>query len=121
MSMIEVERLLGKPDRVETEQGGITETEEKVIRWYYQRFPVLASGKDYGATGYLNFVPVRFFRMDADSASSDSIARQYGEQSDAYQTFSYVGSFRWRRSSNDAFAGELGGIPIKQIRNQIPK
>jgi hypothetical protein len=114
MTMLEVERTLGKPDRVETIPGSINGESEQptVIRWHYARFPVMASGKDYGSAGHVNFVPKRFILQDQSVADSDKIAHQYGEGADAYRTFSYVGSFPTRKEYWHPL-GPVEGLPVK--------
>ena len=117
MTMLEVERTLGKPDRIETIPGstkGQFEEEPTVIRWHYARFPVTESGKDYGSAGHVNFVPKRFILQDQTVADSDKFAHQYRvEQADAYRTFSYAGSFPTKKNYWHPL-GPLDGLPLKK-------
>jgi hypothetical protein len=116
MTMLEVERVLGKPDRVETTPGSVNGKFEEptVLRWHYARFPITESGKDYGHPGHVNFVPKRFISRDQEGGDADKPARQYGEQTDAYRTFSYAGSFPTRKEYWDAL-GPLDGLPLKEL------
>jgi hypothetical protein len=115
MTMLEVEKALGKPDRVETLRGSTDGKFEEptVIRWHYARFPITASGAEYGRPGHVNFVPKRFISRGQTAAEADSIARQYGEQADAYRTFSYAGSFPTRKEYWNGL-GPLDGLPLKE-------
>jgi len=116
MTMLEVEKVIGKADRIETVPGKIDGKYEHptVIRWYYSKFPVQKSGKDYGDPGHINFVPLRFTEHDPDPAASDNIAREYGEQSDAYRSFSYRGSFPTKKEYWPSL-GSLDFIPLKDL------
>lgn len=116
MTMLEVEKVIGKADRIETVPGKIAGKFEEptVIRWYYSKFPVNESGKDYGSPGHINFVPLRFTEHDPDPAGSDKLAREYGEQSDTYRTFSYSGSFPTNKEYWHSL-GSLDGIPLKDL------
>ena len=122
MTMLEVEKMIGKPDRIETVPGEIDVRSfgrfEKptVIRWYYSKFPVQKSGPDYATPGHINFVPLCFTEHDPDSPASDKFAREYGEQSGVYRTFSYTGSFPTKKHYWSSL-GSLDAIPVKHLPN----
>ena len=117
MRMSEVEAILGKPDKAETIPGRIEDNYEHptIIRWHYSKYPVKKSGPDYGRMGHINFVPIRFTNHDPDKEQSHKIAREYGEQSDTYRTFSYRGSFPTKKDLWDSL-GPLDGIPIVELK-----
>lgn len=116
MTMAKVEVILGKPDKIETIHGRIEGNDEHptVIRWYYSKYTVKKSGKNYGNMGHINFVPIRFTEHDPDKIKSHQIAREYGEQSDSYRTFSYSGSFPTKTEYWHSL-GPLDGIPIEEL------
>ena len=117
MTMLEVEEVIGKPDRIETLPGKIDGKFEEptVIRWYYSKFPVQKSGTDYGSPGHINFVPLRFTENDPDPVASDKFAQEYGvEQSGVYRTFSYKGSFPTKKEYWTSLAS-LDAIPVKDL------
>jgi hypothetical protein len=116
MSMGEVEKALGKPDKVETIQGSTDGQYENptVISWYYAKYPIRESGEEYGKPGHINFVPMRFTKLESKMAASDEIARKYGEQLDAFRTYSYRGSFPTKKEYWDVPSG-LDFIPIKDV------
>jgi len=122
MTMLEVEKVIGKADRVETFPGKIDGEFEKptVIRWYYSKFPVKKSGEDYGTPGHINFVPIRFTEHDPDPAASDKVARGYGEQSDSYRSISYRGSFPTKKKYWSSL-GSLDFIPLKDLSKDDKK
>lgn len=121
MKMIEVEKILGKPDRIETIPGAIKDNIETptTIRWYYNRFPITTSGPEFGLPGHINFIPERFTAGNSSrSKNPDTLAHQYGEQSDTYRTFSFAGAF----PTKDEYWHDIGlldGLPLKEVPKKI--
>jgi hypothetical protein len=117
MTMLEVEQILGRPDRIEVEEGRIDGNVEhpKVIRWVYSRYRVTESGEGFGNPGHVNFVPFRFTELGWNDRDADEVARKYGEQSDVFRTYSIRGSFP---IASDQWEGPglLDAIPEKDIK-----
>ena len=61
-TMLEVEQLLGKPDRIEVKEGGVEGAYErpKVISWIYAAYRLTDSDEAFGRPGHINFIPLRF-------------------------------------------------------------
>ena len=120
MTMLEVERLLGKPDATQTERGSIDAEYESptVIKWFYTRYKMTDSDVDYGKPGCLFFIPERFTRFCEDTTAADSFARKYRvEAADSFRTYSYQGSFPTNKHNWDTL-GSFGGLPLKSIRDK---
>jgi hypothetical protein len=117
MTMLEVEELLGKPDRVDIKEGGVEGTLErpKVTSWVYRAYRVTDSGEDFGQPGHITFIPLRFTKRGCNDAESDKIARQYGEQADVFRAYAFRGSFPVDRNDWEP-EGLLDAIPLKDIK-----
>jgi len=119
MTMIEVEKIFGKPQSIKTERGKFESGYEypNVIIWYYDKYPINTSDASFGKPGYINFVPERFMTKNNIVYSADSIAWEYGEQSNSYRVASFIGSFPTDTADNKWEGGEFGFIPIKELKN----
>jgi hypothetical protein len=117
MTMLDVEQLLGTPDRVEIKEGKIEGTLEhpKVISWIYSKFRVTDSGPDFGQPGHVTFIPLRFTERGWNDAEADKTAREYGEQTDAFCTYGFRGSFPVDRKDWEP-AGLFDGVPLKPTK-----
>jgi hypothetical protein len=117
MTMSEVERAFGKPDRIDIVDGRVDDKYEypKEILWVYSRYRITESGESYGKPGHIRFIPMRFFHQDW--GSDDDTARQYGEQADTFRTCSFGGSFPIRKPdwAADDF-GLFDGTPLKELK-----
>lgn len=117
-TMREIESAFGKPDRIDVEKGGVADGYEspQVIKWYYNRFPIVDSGPDYGKPGYLNFVPLRFIDVSSNTIAADKLAKEFGvEQSDSFRLTSYSGSFPVNGKREGHFFTDIDFIPIKRV------
>jgi len=117
MTMLEVERLLGKPDDIQIEEGYMGAEYEKptVITWYYKEYKINASDLRFGEPGRLLFVPERFTQFCKDPNAADRMARNYGgEQPDSFRTVSYEGAFPTSKRNWN----EWPGIPLKALKSK---
>jgi len=114
MTMLEVERLLGKPDDIHIQQGYTSAEYEypTVTTWYYKPYKITASDLRYGEPGHLLFVPERFTHFCKDPDAADRMARNYGgEQPNSFRTVSYEGSFPTSWES-------WPGVPVKPLNRK---
>ncbi len=120
MTMAEVEKVFGKPKSIKSQKGKLENGYEEptVIIWYYDKYPIKTSDASFGEAGYINFVPQRFMISNNKISKEDSIAWEYGEQSNSYQVTSFIGSFPADTIDNKWIGSDLGLIPIKQLKDK---
>ncbi len=95
LNMVEVWRLLGKPDRVEVKEGEISGGLERptVIIWHYESYPVADRAYSFGQSGHINFVPFRFPKISSKDQESGEINQKNSNRPDDFRTISFSGSF----------------------------
>lgn len=120
LSMSEVEVIFGRPDNIFIKRGKIEKEFEEptIIIWYYSTYPIKTSDKGFGKPSYINFVPDRFLLSKDTLLKADSLAWEYGEQSDSYKVASFVGSFPYDTLDKNWVGSHYGAIPLKTIKRK---